>query len=445
MRGRSGRPPAGATHLPPGREQKIRVTGTHEPSPHLPPRWFIRGFWTAHRALYRTSGGRVGLRRPTPTRWGMLRLRTIGRRSGEERSAILGYYEDGPNLVTLAMNGWAEGEPAWWLNLQARPDATVDLADGPRTIRARAAVGDERARLWAGWRDVGDDVDAYARLRSSETAVVILEPRPGRRQALTTGGPATGTGEKKMDSNRRIAVVAGVAFLIATIAQLVGVALVAPVLKSPVDLARISANESQFILGAFFQFVGALACPAIALALYPVLRKHNEGLALGSVGFRTIEGTLHVLIALCLLLLVSLSQEAANAAAPGSAALQAQTALLMAGREWLGPLSVLTFGLGALCYYWVFYRSQLVPRWLSAWGLVAIPLLMASSLLVMFQLIDALSTTQIVLALPLAVQEMVLAVWLIARGFNPAVIAADSAAETPRWRSPASTASGSAA
>jgi deazaflavin-dependent oxidoreductase (nitroreductase family) len=156
------------------------VSGERKKAPRLPPRWFVRSFWAAHRALYRTTGGRVGLRRPTPTEWGMMRLRSIGRRTGEERRAILGYYEDGPNLVTLAMNGWAEAEPAWWLNLREHPDATVDLVDGPRAVRARAAEGEERARLWAGWKDVGDDVDAYATLRSSETAVVILEPRPER-------------------------------------------------------------------------------------------------------------------------------------------------------------------------------------------------------------------------------------------------------------------------
>jgi hypothetical protein len=78
----------------------------------------------------------------------------------------------------MAMNGWADGEPAWWLNLQAQPDATVELKDGSRAVRGRAAEGDERARLWARWRDYGDDVDAFATLRSSETAVVVLEPRP---------------------------------------------------------------------------------------------------------------------------------------------------------------------------------------------------------------------------------------------------------------------------
>jgi len=145
--------------------------------PRLPPRWFVRTAWVAHRALYRTTAGHVGLRLPTPTQWGMMRVRTTGCRTGQERSAILGYYEDGPNLVTLAMNGWADGEPGWWLNLLACPDATVDLVDGPRAVQARAAEGEERARLWARWRDVGDDVDAYATLRSSETAVVVLEPR----------------------------------------------------------------------------------------------------------------------------------------------------------------------------------------------------------------------------------------------------------------------------
>jgi hypothetical protein len=91
---------------------------------------------------------------------------------------IVGYFEDGPNLIGLAMNGWADGEPAWWLNLQAQPDAKVVLADGPRLVRARAAQGAERSRLWARWREIDKALDAYAALRSSETAVVILEPRP---------------------------------------------------------------------------------------------------------------------------------------------------------------------------------------------------------------------------------------------------------------------------
>jgi len=144
----------------------------------IPPRWFVRLAWFTHRGLYRVTGGRIGLRRAKANRYGMMRLTTTGRRTGQERSVILGYIEDGPNLVTMAMNGWAEAEPAWWLNLQAQPEASVDLADGRRTIKGRAAEGEERARLWARWRELDTNLDTYAALRSAETAVVILEPWP---------------------------------------------------------------------------------------------------------------------------------------------------------------------------------------------------------------------------------------------------------------------------
>jgi F420H(2)-dependent quinone reductase len=145
----------------------------------LPPRWVIRAFWAVHRAIYSITGGRFGLRAASDTTWGMMRLRTIGRRSGKERVAILGFYEDGPNLVTMAMNGWGEPEPAWWLNLQANPDTIVELPDGPRAVRGRAATPEERPRLWARWGtyDGPDDLESWASRRPRETAVVILEPR----------------------------------------------------------------------------------------------------------------------------------------------------------------------------------------------------------------------------------------------------------------------------
>ena len=143
----------------------------------IQPRWFIRTFWAAQRGIYRISRGRLGLRPATADEWGMLALRTTGRRTGAERVAILGYFEDGRDLVTMAMNGWGEAEPAWWLNLQAHPDATVELVDGPRQVHARAAVGEERRRLWTRWAHYDKDLDRYAALRSHETAVVIFEPR----------------------------------------------------------------------------------------------------------------------------------------------------------------------------------------------------------------------------------------------------------------------------
>jgi deazaflavin-dependent oxidoreductase (nitroreductase family) len=157
-------------------------------SPPLPPRWFVRLAWLFHRAVYRFTGGRKGLWPPRPGRWGTLRLHTVGRRSGQKRIAILGYYEDGSNLVTLAMNGWGKPEPAWWLNLQAQPEATIDLATGETvSVRGRAATGEERARLWANWQDYGDDVDGYATRRPTETAVVVLEPQPRADSATPAG------------------------------------------------------------------------------------------------------------------------------------------------------------------------------------------------------------------------------------------------------------------
>jgi len=143
----------------------------------------LRTFWMLHRSIYRLTGGRLGLQQPERgAKFGMLRLHTVGRRSGNSRLAMVGYFEDGPNLVTLAMNGWGKGEPAWWLNLQANPAATVELADGSREVRARAASGTERERLWETFDDYpgwGSDLGALAAHRPGETAIVVLEPNAG--------------------------------------------------------------------------------------------------------------------------------------------------------------------------------------------------------------------------------------------------------------------------
>jgi deazaflavin-dependent oxidoreductase (nitroreductase family) len=157
------------------------TTTADKPSPQV-PRVIVRSIWLVHRAAYRLTGGRFGLRTATEARWGMLRLRTSGRRTGKERIAIVGFIEDGSNIVTPAMNGWADPEPAWWLNLQANPTATIELPDGTtRTVTARPAAGEERDRLWRAFVDLGSAAfsDANAALRTRETAIVVLEPRAG--------------------------------------------------------------------------------------------------------------------------------------------------------------------------------------------------------------------------------------------------------------------------
>jgi F420H(2)-dependent quinone reductase len=154
--------------------KKRRSKGT---TARLPPRWFVVAFWRVHRRIVRATGARKGLWLPRQRKLGALRLTTTGRHSGTQRSVILGYYEDGDNLVSMAMNGWGAPDPAWWLNLQAHPDAVVELAGGARhDVVGRAVVGDERERLWQRWRELDKNLDGYAARRPRETVVVVLEP-----------------------------------------------------------------------------------------------------------------------------------------------------------------------------------------------------------------------------------------------------------------------------
>lgn len=144
----------------------------------LPPRWFVRLAWRTHRGLYKITGGRKGLGAPKPGKWGTLRLTATGRKSGEPRSVMLGYFVDGTDYVTMAMNGWSDGQPQWWLNLLADPEATVETSDGEVFVRARAAEGAERERLWSMWQEIDNDLDQYAE-RRSVTDVVIFERTDG--------------------------------------------------------------------------------------------------------------------------------------------------------------------------------------------------------------------------------------------------------------------------
>jgi deazaflavin-dependent oxidoreductase (nitroreductase family) len=154
------------------------MTETTARPPKLPPAWFKHAFWRGHRALYRLSGGRFLWTPASKRGWGAMCLTTVGRKSGKARDVIVAYLEDGPNLIGLAMNGWDEGHPAWWLNLEAHPDVVVRLpGQDPRPVHARLAVGDERERLWQRWLAIEPVDEAFARRRTVETPVVVFEPR----------------------------------------------------------------------------------------------------------------------------------------------------------------------------------------------------------------------------------------------------------------------------
>ncbi|HEU4674176.1 MAG TPA: DUF4386 domain-containing protein [Candidatus Limnocylindrales bacterium] len=232
-----------------------------------------------------------------------------------------------------------------------------------------------------------------------------------------------------MNTYRGNAVAAGMLLVVATLAAIVGSALYRPFVGDPVDPTTVAGNTTPIFAGALLQLIGYAACPAIAIALYPVLRRYSEPLALGSVAFRVVEATFYSMGVIGLLLLVSVSQDAVQAGATGSSQFAQSAAVLLAGRDLVGSVAgVSFFALGGLLYYWVFFESAIVPRWLSGWGLIAAVMSLGGALLVLFQVVVPMSTGHILLNLPIAVQEMVLAGWLIVRGFDARVATAKPAA-----------------
>jgi hypothetical protein len=223
-----------------------------------------------------------------------------------------------------------------------------------------------------------------------------------------------------MNSDRKSAIIAGVLFIIGTVA---GVLSVVSVIEDPDFLIKVSANENQVLRGAFFQFIMAAVYVGIAITLYPILRKYNEGLALGFAGFRIIAGVFHIIGVISLILLLTLSREFVKAGASDLSYFQTLGGLLRAGRDFVNHVAmILALSLGCFMFYYLLYQTKLVPRWLSGWGLLGTALTISASLLLMFRLVGIMSTTYLGLNLPMALQEMVLAIWLIVKGFNPSAI-----------------------
>ena len=226
-----------------------------------------------------------------------------------------------------------------------------------------------------------------------------------------------------MNTYRKTAIIVGVLFIIATVLNVLGKNIYQPILDAPDYLINISANENQVIIGGLLVLLSAFASASIAIWLYPILKKHHEALALGSVGLRVMEGMLYIVGVVGLLSLLTLSQEYVKAGASNASLFQVSGTILLAIKTWAGQLGVVAFTVGALMYYYVFYQSKLVPRWLSGWGFLGAALSLATALLTISGQIIPFSTVFILLQLPIGLQELVLAVWLIVKGFNPSAVA----------------------
>jgi hypothetical protein len=227
-----------------------------------------------------------------------------------------------------------------------------------------------------------------------------------------------------MNSTRKIAVITGVIFIIATLAGILASPLT-PDLTGTDYLTQVSAHPNQAAGAVLLWIIAAFTSAGIAIAMYPVLKERNAGLALGSVIFRTIEAAFYMIGVVSLLSLLTLSQQLTTAEAADRTSLQAIGNLLVSVRDHAALVAVFAFCLGAFMYYYLFFQSRLIPRWLSGFGIVAIILMSTGCVLALFS--GNRITSYIPLAAPIGVQEMVLGVWLIVKGFNPSVIASLSA------------------
>jgi hypothetical protein len=226
-----------------------------------------------------------------------------------------------------------------------------------------------------------------------------------------------------MNPNKNIARTMGILYLLGTISGILSRVVTGPILGTQDLLASVAANGNQITLGALFVLTMGLALAMIPVVAYPVLRKHDEILALGYVVFRgALEGVYYMAIVVSWLLLLPLSQ-VYQAGSPEASNLRVLANVLLEAKE-IVVFGMIVFCLGGLMFYYLLFHFKLVPRWLSGWGLIALIINLAAGLLMTFGLFGPTSPISDVLQIPIALQEMVLAVWLIVKGFNPSVIAA---------------------
>ena len=241
------------------------------------------------------------------------------------------------------------------------------------------------------------------------------------------------TKESPHATNRKTAIIVGVLYIIGTVAGVLSVVFTGSTLTDPNYLIKVSENQNQIVTAALLVLTMAVALAMVPVVIFPVLKKHNETLALGYVVFRgALETMAAIATAIMWLLLLVLSREYVAAGAPDASGFQALGAVILKGADPIGAMAGIIFDLGALMLYFVFYQSKLIPRWISVWGFIAIGLNLATGLLILFGLQTSFDTSNSIMNFPIFLQEMVMAVWLIVKGFNPSAGAALPAKTTTK-------------
>jgi hypothetical protein len=226
-----------------------------------------------------------------------------------------------------------------------------------------------------------------------------------------------------MNSSRKTAIIVGVLFIIGTVAGILSVVFTSSILYAPDYLVTVSANETQITIGALFVLIMGFSLAMIPLIMYPILKKQNEALAIGYIVFRgALETVTYIAIGVSMLLLLKLSQEFVYTGASNASYFQTLGILLLKARDLASLNTIFIFGLGALMLYYLLYQANLIPRWLSIWGFIATIAHLATGLLMIFGLQKETSVLNTIMNFPILLQEMVMAVWLIVKGFNSTVI-----------------------
>lgn len=225
--------------------------------------------------------------------------------------------------------------------------------------------------------------------------------------------------ESPRGTSRKTAIIVGVLYIVGTVAGILSLVFTGPILESPDYLTQVSTNPSKIVVGALFVLTMGLALAMIPVMMFPILKRYNEALAVGYVVVRgALEAVTYLALAIGWLSLPLISQEHVKASAADASSFQSLGDLVLGAHDQIGHVLAIVFILGALMFNSVLYQSKLVPRWLSGWGLLAAIPYLVTGVLGLLTLLSPMSTIQMVLVLPMAVQEMVLAVWLIVKGFN---------------------------
>ncbi|MBM7691709.1 hypothetical protein JOC77_001116 [Peribacillus deserti] len=234
-----------------------------------------------------------------------------------------------------------------------------------------------------------------------------------------------------MNSNKKAAKIVGVLFIVAAVTSVMGLILKRPILIGPDYLINGSENANQVVLGVVMELLLVVAAIGTATTMFPILRKYNETIALWHVCFRFLEAIVITVGAISILALLTLSREFVAAGSSDIASFQASGTSLKAIHDWtflLGPNFML--GLNTMMYSFIFYKTRLVPRFIPILGMTGAALIFICALLVMFGVFPQVSVWGAIFAIPVAANEMILAVWLIVKGFNESALASISAKKT---------------